>query len=90
MSLPAVRRLTHTSPRTLARIPVSSRLPTFASSRLPSIAAPGVSHAPRFSTMAARQSAAPPAQADKSYDPEIKDMANYIHEYNVDSDLAVS
>lgn len=40
--------------------------------------------------MAARQSAAPPVQADKSYDPEIKDMANYIHEYNVDSDLAVS
>lgn len=40
--------------------------------------------------MAARQSAAPPASADKSYDPEIQDMANYIHDYKVDSDLAVS
>lgn len=89
MSLPAVRRLTHTSPRTLARIPVS-RLPTFASSsssRLSSIAPPRAS---RFSTMAARQSAAPSVQGDKSYDPEIKDMATYIHQYNVDSDLAVS
>lgn len=40
--------------------------------------------------MAARQSAAPAAPADKSYDPEIQDMAKYIHQYNVDSDLAVS
>jgi 2-methylcitrate dehydratase len=88
MSLPAVRRLTHSSPRTLARIPVS-RLPTFASSsRIPSVAS-RVSQAPRFSTMAARQSAASPASVDKSYDPEIQDMASYIHEYNVDSDLAV-
>lgn len=40
--------------------------------------------------MAARQSAALAAPGDKSYDPEIQDMAKYIHEYNVDSDLAVS
>lgn len=41
--------------------------------------------------MAARQSAAPPAPSgDKAYDPEIQDMASYIHQYNVDSDLAVS
>lgn len=41
--------------------------------------------------MAARQSAAPPAPSgDKAYDPEIQDMASYIHKYNVDSDLAVS
>lgn len=39
--------------------------------------------------MAARQSAAPAAPADKSYDPEIQDMAKYIHQYNVDSDLAM-
>ncbi|KAJ5698919.1 2-methylcitrate dehydratase [Penicillium macrosclerotiorum] len=88
MSLPAVRRLTHTSPRTLARISVS-RLPTFAStSPITAIVTPTANRAPRFSTMAARQSAAPPAQADKSYDPEIQDMASYIHQYNVDSDLA--
>lgn len=86
MSLPAVRRLTHSSPRTLlARIPGS--IPTFSRS-IPS--APRVACAPRFSTMAARQSAAPPAQTDKSYDPEIKDMASYVHDYKVDSDLAVS
>jgi 2-methylcitrate dehydratase len=41
--------------------------------------------------MAARQSAAPAApSADKAYDPEIQDMASYIHQYNIDSDLAVS
>lgn len=92
MSLPAVRRLTHTSPRTLARLPVS-RLPTVASSSSPFskiAAAPRVARTSQFSTMAARQSAAPSVQGDKSYDPEIKDMATYIHDYNVDSDLAVS
>lgn len=88
MSLPAVRRLTHSSPRTFARIPVSS-ISRFAS---PSPIASVRARAPvtRFSTMAARQSAAPAAPADRAYDPEIKDMASYIHEYNVDSDLAVS
>lgn len=83
MSLPAVRRLTHSSPRTLARI---SRLSTF-SSRIPSISR--VSRTPQFSTMAALQSAAPPVSGDKTYDPEIQDMASYIHQYKVDSDLAV-
>lgn len=40
--------------------------------------------------MAARQSAAPAVPGDKPYDPEIQDMASYIHQYKVDSDLAVS
>ncbi|KAJ5166318.1 2-methylcitrate dehydratase [Penicillium canariense] len=91
MSLPAVRRLTHTSPRTWARIPISRFPPAFASSSPISAitAASRVTRAPRFSTMAARQSAAPPASsADKPYDPEIQDMASYIHQYKVDSDLA--
>lgn len=40
--------------------------------------------------MASLQSAAPiPPTAEKGYDPEIKDMADYIHNYKVDSDLAV-
>ncbi|KAJ5545535.1 hypothetical protein N7535_006079 [Penicillium sp. DV-2018c] len=84
MSLPAVRRLTHTSPRTLARI---SRLPTLASSPFitPRVSVPRTS---RFSTMAARLSAAPGAPNDRAYDPEIQDMASYIHGYKVDSDLA--
>ncbi|KAJ5663265.1 2-methylcitrate dehydratase [Penicillium longicatenatum] len=85
MSLP-VRRLTHTAPRTLARIPVSRIPSTFSS---PSIPRAVRTTAPKFSTMAARQSAAPAAPADKSYDPEIQDMAKYIHQYNVDSDLAM-
>ncbi|KAJ5560207.1 2-methylcitrate dehydratase [Penicillium frequentans] len=85
MSLP-VRRLTHTAPRTLARIPISRIPSTFSSS---SITRAVRTTAPKFSTMAARQSAAPAAPADKSYDPEIQDMAKYIHQYNVDSDLAM-
>ncbi|KLJ12193.1 2-methylcitrate dehydratase [Blastomyces silverae] len=42
-----------------------------------------------FSTMSALNSAAPvtPAPA-REYDPEINDMASYIHHYKVDSDLA--
>lgn len=40
--------------------------------------------------MASLQHAAPAAPVDKSYDPEIKDMADYIHGYKIDSELAVS
>jgi len=39
--------------------------------------------------MASLKSAAPSSPELKDYDPEIKDMASYIHNYNVDSDLAV-
>jgi 2-methylcitrate dehydratase len=40
--------------------------------------------------MASLQSAAPiPASTQVDYDPEIKDMADYIHNYKIDSDLAV-
>ncbi|GES62954.1 2-methylcitrate dehydratase [Aspergillus terreus] len=89
-SCSALRRLTHRSPRTLqSRISSVSRLsPSFSRTSLSSInsAAPRVS---RFSTMAPLQSGAPvPPAADKAYDPEIKDMADYIHNYNVNSDLA--
>ncbi|THC99644.1 hypothetical protein EYZ11_000911 [Aspergillus tanneri] len=38
--------------------------------------------------MSPLQHAAPAAPTDKPYDPEIKDMADYIHHYKVDSDLA--
>ena len=43
-----------------------------------------------FSTVPARKgdAVASPA-APRDYDPEIVDMASYIHNYNVDSDLAV-
>ena len=87
-SCTALRRLTSRSPRTLqSRLPSVSRPSLVAlnsiKSRTPS--APRVS---RFSTMSSLQASAP-ASTDKSYDPEIKDMADYIHHYNVDSDLAV-
>src|SRR5436189_6448274 len=42
-----------------------------------------------FSTMATLKSAALPPTGPVEYDTEIKDMASYIHNYNVDSDLAV-
>jgi 2-methylcitrate dehydratase len=48
-----------------------------------------VSQRSRFSTMAALQSAAPPPVLERAYDPEIKDMAHYIHDYKIESDLAV-
>lgn len=43
--------------------------------------------------MASLQSASattPKPSEGVGYDPEIKDIANYIHNYKVDSDLAVS
>jgi hypothetical protein len=45
-----------------------------------------------FKTMASLKSSAPPQTggAGKAYDPEIVDMAKYIHHYKVDSELAVS
>lgn len=39
--------------------------------------------------MAAKGGGPPPAKAPE-YDPEIKDMASYIHNYKIDSELAVS
>lgn len=41
----------------------------------------------RFSTMSPLQAA---PVLEREYDPEIKDMADYIHNYKVDSELAVS
>lgn len=43
-----------------------------------------------FSTMPALNSAAPPTTGAREYDPEIKDMASYIHNGKIDSELAVS
>ena len=40
--------------------------------------------------MTARQSSAPAAASTSDYDPEIKDIASYVHNYRIDSDLAVS
>lgn len=43
-----------------------------------------------FSTMVALKSNAPAMTGgSREFDPEIKDMASYIHNYKIDSDLAV-
>ncbi|KFY85982.1 hypothetical protein V500_07977 [Pseudogymnoascus sp. VKM F-4518 (FW-2643)] len=41
-----------------------------------------------FSTMSKLQSGAPPAPVAREYDPEIKDIASYVHNTPIDSDLA--
>ncbi|KAL4781332.1 MmgE/PrpD family-domain-containing protein [Aspergillus varians] len=89
----ALRRLTHRSPRNLqSRIVSLSRTSSSPASLLNSCRASSSPALPRvstFSTMTSLKSAAPiPAAVQKEYDPEIKDMADYIHNYKVDSDLA--
>lgn len=42
-----------------------------------------------FSAMATLRSNAPAMTGSRDFDPEIKDMANYVHNYKIDSDLAV-
>jgi 2-methylcitrate dehydratase len=39
--------------------------------------------------MAGHQSTAAPTSVPREYDPEIKDIAEYVHNYNINSDLAV-
>ncbi|KAF2257210.1 2-methylcitrate dehydratase [Trematosphaeria pertusa] len=41
-----------------------------------------------FSTMSSLKSAAPPAPNKREYDPEIKDIASYVHNTPIDSELA--
>jgi hypothetical protein len=43
----------------------------------------------QFSTMSPLQSGAPPPPQAREYDPEIKDIASYVHNTPIDSDLAV-
>lgn len=44
-----------------------------------------------FSTMSVTKAAATvPSSSQREYDPEIKAIADYVHNYKVDSDLAVS
>jgi 2-methylcitrate dehydratase len=39
--------------------------------------------------MSSLKSAAPPVSGKREYDPEIKDIASYIHNTPIDSELAV-
>lgn len=43
-----------------------------------------------FSTTTARKSGAPAMSQQREYDPEIKDIADYVANKPIDSDLAVS
>jgi 2-methylcitrate dehydratase len=43
-----------------------------------------------FSTTVPKKSGEIPASFSNHYDPELTDMAKYVHQYNIDSDLAVS
>ncbi|PKY06762.1 2-methylcitrate dehydratase [Aspergillus campestris IBT 28561] len=91
-SCSALRRLTHRSPRTLLpsrSVSSVSRFSPASSIARSSLTLPRQpSQVSRFSTMSALQSAAPAAPSNRPYDPEIKDMAEYVHKYNVNSDLA--
>jgi 2-methylcitrate dehydratase len=42
-----------------------------------------------FSTMSSLKSSAPPVQSKREFDPEIKDIASYVHNTKIDSELAV-
>ena len=93
MSSIAARSLLRTTTRSLSR---SSKAPLCSSSRLvqtPLKASRSpiaqLQSARAFSTTMAPQSGAPPPGKAPEYDPEIKDMADYIHNYKIDSDLAV-
>ncbi|PLB41089.1 putative 2-methylcitrate dehydratase [Aspergillus candidus] len=91
-SCSALRRLTHRSPRTLLpsrSVSSVSRFSPASSLARSSLTLPRQpTQVSRFSTMSALQSAAPAAPSNRAYDPEIKDMAEYVHKYNVNSDLA--
>jgi 2-methylcitrate dehydratase len=39
--------------------------------------------------MSSLKSAVPPVQSKREYDPEIKDIASYVHNTAIDSELAV-
>lgn len=68
--------------RTAARAPAFTR---FANSKTLTSAVKTSS----FSTMSKLQSNAPPSQVAREYDPEIKDIASFVHNTPIESDLAV-
>ncbi|KAK6066496.1 2-methylcitrate dehydratase [Seiridium cupressi] len=92
----AVNRSLRTASRTLRVQPTAKLQRTAplapsaklgAAPRTSSVAA--ASRANSFSTIAPRQSAAPAMPTEgREYDPEIKDIASYVHNTPIDSDLA--
>lgn len=91
----AVNRSIRSASRSLRLQPRTVRLAAPLTSGLTStgFSAPTAARNPsssyNFSTSSARQSGAPAMTAEpRDYDPEINDIANYVNNYKVDSDLA--
>lgn len=86
----------HRAPRTLALSSRISQAPALSRSLISttngvrtsalSKSSPLNRQTSKFSTMSPLQAA---PVLEREYDPEIKDMADYVHNYKVDSELAV-
>lgn len=89
----SINRSVRTASRTL-RIPIlqsrALRAPLAISSRANFAAPNRTSSFRQFSAMSPLQSGAPPPPQAREYDPEIKDIASYVHNTPINSDLAVS
>lgn len=75
------------------RIAIPSRCTPLAAGFARSAAAPktAAAAAASFSTTARKMAGvAPPMTGNVAYDPEIKDIADYVHNKPIDSELAVS
>merc|ERR1712169_44154 len=82
------------SVRRLAAGALAVRAPSSAIRQSPSLtsqrlARPAPVMASSFSTSAAKGFSMPSKAPEAAYDPEIKDIASYIHNYKIDSDLAL-
>jgi 2-methylcitrate dehydratase len=88
----------HRSLRAVARFPIarttgsfSVRVAAFRCSAAASAAIPRVGRTGlrSFASTTRRESGAPVEMAQRDYDPEIRDIAEYVHKKKIDSELAV-
>src|SRR6187402_1171521 len=89
----AINRGVRTASRTLRAPALQSRAlrtPLALTHRVNFAAPQRVPAFKQFSTMSPLQSGAPPPPQAREYDPEIKDIASYVHNTPINSDLAVS
>jgi 2-methylcitrate dehydratase len=88
-----INRSVRTATRNL-RLPAlqsrALRAPLSLALRASSQASPHTPAFRQFSAMAPLQSGAPPPPQAREYDPEIKNIASYVHHTPINSDLAVS
>ena len=86
----AINRGVRTASRNL-RLPARAlRAPLALSCRATFVASQRTPSFKQFSTMSPLQSGAPPPPQAREYDPEIKDIASYVHNTPINSDLAAS